>query len=191
MSVSWRQLPEPARTIGATVTDAVSAARATDPAALRHAAERLVSASAVRAAPASQEQVGVVLGAVLRSLLEETHPDGLSGEDVQAVLEDCVRSAASWFPTVDIEVLVILLTGALGIHQVDPRPSDPQPDSPPDFQPDVVEAGGAPRRLGALEVASHAPLLLADLLAVSGRPLSGHLDAAFAEIYRAETIEMP
>jgi hypothetical protein len=34
-------------------------------------------------------------------------------------------------------------------------------------------------------------LLIADLLAVSGRPLSRYLDAAFAEIYRAETIEMP
>jgi hypothetical protein len=175
-------LPEPARTIAATLIDAVSAAHTTDPAALQHAAERLVSVSA--AAPAGQEQVGVVLGAVLRSLLEETHPDGLSGEDVQAVLEDCVRSAAGWFPAVDIEVLVILLTGALGIHQPDTRP-------PGDLRPEESEPAPEPRRLSAPEIASHAPLLIADLLAVSGRPLSRYLDAAFAEIYRAETIEMP
>jgi hypothetical protein len=100
------------------------------------------------------------------------------------VLEDCVRSAAGWFPAVDAEVLVILLAGALGIHQPDAIP-------PGDLRPEDPEPAPEPRRLSALEVASHAPLLIADLLAGSGRPLSRYLDAAFAEIYRAETIEMP
>jgi hypothetical protein len=44
---------------------------------------------------------------------------------------------------------------------------------------------------GAAEVAAHGPLLVADLLAAAGRPLAGYLDAALAEIARAETIEMP
>jgi hypothetical protein len=175
-------LPEPARTIAATLTDAVAGARVADLEALQRAAERLVSVST--AAPGGQEYVAVALGAVLRSLLEETHPDGLSGEDVQTVLEDCVRSAAGWFPAVDAEVLVILLAGALGIHQPDAIP-------PGDLRPEDPEPAPEPRRLSALEVASHAPLLIADLLAGSGRPLSRYLDAAFAEIYRAETIEMP
>src|SRR2546422_952004 len=37
----------------------------------------------------------------------------------------------------------------------------------------------------------HAPLLIADLLAAGQRPLGGYLDAAFTEIARAETMEMP
>jgi hypothetical protein len=42
-----------------------------------------------------------------------------------------------------------------------------------------------------MDVALHAPLLVADLLSLSERRLAGYLDAAFTEIARAETVEMP
>jgi hypothetical protein len=40
-------------------------------------------------------------------------------------------------------------------------------------------------------MARHAPLLIADLLAARGAGPSSYLEAAFAEIARAETMEMP
>jgi hypothetical protein len=55
----------------------------------------------------------------------------------------------------------------------------------------VHEAHEEPRPLDALDVARHAPLLVADLLTTSGSSLTGYLDAALAEIARAETVEMP
>jgi hypothetical protein len=161
MNSASRRLPEPARAIAAAVTDAVAAARSRDAAALREAAERL--------AALDRAQVGVVLGAVVRSLLEELHPDGLTGDDVRSVLEGCLRAAVDWLPGIDGGVLVVLLTGALGVH-------DPDEERRP---------------VGALDVARHAPLLVADLLAAADRPLAGYLDAAFAEIARAEMVELP
>jgi hypothetical protein len=158
---SWRYLPEPARAVATTVTDAVAAACERDPDGYREVAARL--------AALNSEQVAVVVGAVVRSLLEELHPDGLDGDDLRAVLERCVRSTLDWLPSVDVDVLVVLLTGALGVHQSE------------------AEA----RVLAPLDVALHAPLLLADLLSVAGRPLAGYLTAALAEVARAETVEMP
>lgn len=143
------------------VTDAVAAARAADAEAFGPAVVQL--------ATLNPEQVGLVLGAVVRSLLEDLHADGLSGEDVQAVLERCVRSASAWLPAVEPDVIVVLLVGALGVH---PAEDDPRPPVPPD-------------------VARHAPLLVADLLVAADRPLVPYLAAAFAEIARSETIEMP
>jgi hypothetical protein len=161
MSVRWRELPRPARAIAVSADAAVSAVMSRDPAAFESAAGQL--------AALGPEQVGLVLGAVVRSLLEDIHPDGLAGDDVQAVLERCARAAAQWLPRVDPGVLVVLLTGALGVH----------------------EAHEEPRPLDALDVARHAPLLVADLLTTSGSSLTGYLDAALAEIARAETVEMP
>jgi hypothetical protein len=43
----------------------------------------------------------------------------------------------------------------------------------------------------AAAYAWHAPLLIVDLLATGRRRLDGYLDGAFAEIARAETMEMP
>ena len=40
-------------------------------------------------------------------------------------------------------------------------------------------------------MARHAPLLVADLLAVTGRPLADYLDAALAEIFIVQTMELP
>lgn len=165
---SWRSLPEPARSIAGTVTDAVAAARDTDRAAFEEATGRLAALDG--------EQVGLVLGAVVRTLLEDLHPDGLSGEDVHDTLTACVGSAAAWYPGVNPHALVVVLTGALGVH--------PAPDS--DLDPD-----DRPPPVAPADIAHHAPLLVADLLTASGRRLAGYLDAAFADIARAELNEMP
>ena len=111
-------------------------------------------------------KVAVVLGWAVRSLLEELHPDGMDGEDVRAVLTGCTTAAGAWESEVDPSVLLVALTGALGMS--DP---DEQPALPPE------------------PVARNATLLLAFLL--GERPLARYLDAAFAELRRAETIEMP
>ena len=158
----WRHLPAPARAIANTVTWAVDAAQARDPGAFDEAATQL--------AALEPERVGLVLGAVVRSLLEELHPDGLDGDDVRAVLDRCVRAAAEWQRDVDPHVVAMLLTGALGVHQ---------------------EADDKAARPGPGQLARHAPLLVADLLAAARRPLAGYLATAFAEIERAETVESP
>lgn len=113
---------------------------------------------------AAADRAGLVLGGAVRLLLEEGHPDGLDGDDVRQVLERCVRSAATWWSEVDPHVLLVLLAGALGVYD----PGDD--DNPPD----------------PAAVARHAPLLVADLLAVTGRPFADYLSAAFAEVARTE-----
>ena len=161
MTTSWRQLPPVPRAIATAAVETVTAARSDDPVAFQQAASRL--------AALDREQVGLVLGAVVRSLLEDLHPGGLSGDDIQDVLARCVSASAACFPAVDANVLLVLLAGSLGIH---PDEEDPRPVS-------------------ALEMSSHAPLLIATLLGPSGRSFTAHLDAAFAEIARSEIVEMP
>src|SRR5215217_4575059 len=100
-------LPEPARSIAAAATETIAAARAADRAAFVAGAARLDALDG--------EQVGLVLGAVTRALLEELHPDGLTGDDARAVLAHCARSAVEWYPPVDGDALVVVLTGALGV----------------------------------------------------------------------------
>lgn len=151
-------LPPAARAIAAAVTDAVTAARAADAGSFAEAVGRLAAADAQR--------VSLVLGLVVRALLEERHPDGLDGEDLRAVLERCTRAGAAWDSGVDPAVLVVVLTGALGL-------------SDPDEQPPVPPA----------EVARNATLLATDLL--GPRELAPRLAAALAERQRAETVEMP
>ncbi|GIG87044.1 hypothetical protein [Plantactinospora endophytica] len=149
------------RAIGQATARAVEAARAHDQAALDEAAGDLAALPA--------EQVGLVLGAVLRMLLEQAHPDGLAGEDVQAVLVRCARSNAGWLSGLDVGVLALLLTGALGVHQM----ADEVPTADP------------------AAVARHAPLLVADLLTVAGGAVGDYLTAALDEIAVAETMELP
>lgn len=150
--------PRVVRVIGESVTAAVGTARAGDAAGFGEAVGRL---SAV-----DPSKVAVVLGWAVRSLLEELHPDGLDGEDVRAVLTGCTTAAGIWESDVDPTVLLVVLTGALGM-------------SDPDEEPALPPAA----------VARNATLLLAYLL--GERPLARYLDAAFAELERAETIEMP
>ncbi|WP_432836726.1 hypothetical protein [Dactylosporangium sp. CA-092794] len=152
MTTTWRHLPPVARAIAVAAVEAVDAARAHDPEAYPAAVDRL--------AALDPEQTGRVLGAVVRALLEERHPDGLDGDDVRAALEHAVRAAGAW-RDVDPQVMVVLLIGALGIHETD----EESPVTP-------------------LALAAHAPLLIADLL--QSRGLDGYLESAFAEIQRAE-----
>lgn len=154
-------LPPPAGALVAAVRDAVRAAQARDDGAFAAASTRL--------AALDPEQVRLVLGSVVRSLLEERHPDGLDADDVQAALEGCVRSASGWLPSVDADALVVVVTGALGVH--DPERTE--------------------RLVTATEIAVSAPLLVATLLDGALRPVAAHLADAVDEIARAQTVEMP
>jgi hypothetical protein len=144
--------------LAAEITAAVEAARRADAEPFRDAVARLSTVDPSR--------IAVLLGWVVRSLLEERHPDGLDGEDLRAVLTGCATAAGSWESGLDPEVLLIVLTGALGLAD-------------PDEQPRVPPAA----------VAATASLLVAYLL--GPRRLTPYLDGALAELRRAETIEMP
>jgi len=154
MEQNWRHLPSPARPLAAAAFVAVEAAQRHDEAALAAAADDLAALD-----PA---QTGLVLGTLVRVLLENTHPDGLDGEAVRAVLERSVRSAAAWQPEVDPHVLLLLLAGALGVTE--------EGDGTPPPKLDVL--------------ARHAALLTADLL--GPRPPAPFLEATFTEIQRAQ-----
>jgi hypothetical protein len=143
------------------ITEAVEAASAQDADRFALAAERL--------AAQDLQRLVLVQAWVLRSLLEELHPDGLSSADAQDVLRRCVLSTAQWHATADPGVLVQVLAGALGLSD-----------------PDEAAAAAGPAALS-----SGAALLIADLLSEAGGPLAGYLDAALAELERAETIELP
>ncbi|WP_326561341.1 hypothetical protein [Micromonospora sp. NBC_01796] len=125
--------------------------------------------AAVELAARNPEQVGLVLGGVVRMLLEEVHPDGLDSDDLQVVLKRCAVDNIGWFPELDPTVLVLLLTAALGVH--------PSEEEAPRVEPAAM--------------ARHAPLLVADLLAVTRRPLADYLDASLAEIFVVQTNELP
>ena len=153
MTNDWRHLPAPARPIAAATQAAVAAATARDREALASAVEDLAAQD-----PA---HTGLILGTAVRVLLEDTHPDGLDGDDVRGVLEQCVRSAGEWQPDVDPHVVLILLAGALGVLEDDGEP-------PP--KPEVL--------------ARHAALLLAGQL--EQRPVAHYLTAALGEIERAQ-----
>jgi hypothetical protein len=216
---SWKELRGPARSIGTAIGRAVEAVGDRDRDAYDSAADEL--------AASLPEYSGQVLGALVRTLLEEHHPDGLDSDDIQIVLGRCYRAAAQWLPLdrLDVTTLVAVLASALGIHEPgvtyedvmgppvasgddwagDPtgghvvggaggaqpgRGSGGHPDRPPAGAPpsDEIVPSQVPT---AAAYAWHAPLLIADLLATGRRRLDGYLDAAFTEIARAETMEMP
>ena len=153
MTTSWRHLPVAARPIAAATEAAVTAARARDSEAMAKAVGDLGTSD-----PA---QVGLILGTGVRLLLEDQHADGLTGDDVRTVLQSCVRTAAEWQRDVDPHVVLILLAGALGVHDDDGAP-------PPD--PEVL--------------ARHAVLLIADQL--GDRSIRDYLDRSLGEIERAQ-----
>jgi hypothetical protein len=128
-------------------------------------AGRALDLTSARLATLDAEQVRLVLSGVLRPLLEDLHPDGLTGDDLRAAVEGCLRRVAGWAPAADPQVLVVVLAGAFGVH----------PDD--EARPEAAAA----------EAARHACLLVADLLAASGTRLRPYLDAAFVEIARAQT----
>jgi len=148
----WRHLPAPARPIAAATDAAVVAAR-------DHDTEALTSAVGDLAAQ-DQAQVGLILGTTVRLLLELTHPDGLDGDDIRTVLEQSVRSAAAWQPEVDPHVVLVLLAGALGVHD----------EEEPAVKPEAL--------------ARHSTLLIAHLL--GPRALPELMTMALGEIERAQ-----
>lgn len=153
-------LPPAARTLAKAVTESVGAAAREDAEAMRAATAELAALDGERA--------GVLMGSVMRMLLEERHPDGLDGDDIRTVLDDCARWALAWLPETDPHALLIILAGALGIH----------PDDHDEVERPTPHA-----------LAQHAPLLISRLL--HPRPLDRYLAAAFADIARSELMEAP
>jgi hypothetical protein len=156
-------LPAAARAVDAATRDAVAAAQAQDVAGFEDAVNRL--------AAAEPEHVRLVLGAVVRDLLEDLFPDGLAADDLLDLIKAAARRAFAWYPSIDVEALVVVLTGALGVHEPDEEP----------------------RRWTPLEVARHAPLFVTELLAqpATHRTLPDYLAQAFARRQQAELNEMP
>lgn len=155
--MNLRDLPPTARAVAGAITGAVAAAAAQDITELRTAATEL-----------SLVDNDTALGQATRYVLEDLHPDGLDGDDIRAVLEQCTKSALAWLPETDPHVLLVVLAGALGIH------------------PDEHEGVPRPTRT---ELAMHAPVLLAYLLSGANKPLEPYLTRAFKEIARTETMD--
>ena len=153
-----RDLPPAARAVATRVAAAVSAAADADTSAFQSAAADLETLDSAH--------VGVLLGGVIRMVLEEQHPDGVDGDDLRAVLDGCTQWALRWLPAVDPEVLLVIIAGALGVHP--------------------EEADGIDRP-GPAALAQHAPLLVAYLL--GPRSVDRYVSAAYAEIARAETMD--
>ena len=123
-------------------------------------------AALARLALLDAPRVSNVTGAVVRRLLEQHHPGGLAGDDVGQVLS-AAAARAGWLPDLDATVLLVVVCGSLGL--LDPEDQ--------------------PAALSPAAVLRHAAVLIASLLA--GASLESTLDAALAELRRAETIELP
>lgn len=190
--LSWNQF-EPSRTVGRAIVAAVRAAARADDAEYPQLCAELAAVH-----PATS---GLVLGAVIRMLLEDKHAGGLDGDDIREVLRRCHADTAPWLPSaaVSTPVLIAVVSSALGIHEPGVTYQEllatataPTEWSDPDLGgSDGSRPATAERPPTAAEYAWHAPLLIASLLASGGDLLDHHLDAAFAEIARAETMELP
>ncbi|WP_072807169.1 hypothetical protein [Rhodococcoides yunnanense] len=149
--------PPTVRAIAVATDEAVIAARARS---VEGFADAVLTLSSEDAA-----QVGSIHAEMVRSLLEELHPDGLTGEDVQDVLSLTVRSAAEWNPNLDVPGFVEVLTGALGVADTEEVRPRPRPE--------------------------HAVLIIVNLLARRKGSAEVYIRRAVAEIQRAQTMEMP
>jgi hypothetical protein len=142
---------------------------------------------------AAEPAGGRVLGDVLRSMLEDTHPDGFNSDDITLVVGRCYRTAVAWLPPerVDVTMLLAALAGALGIHEPGityqaldlPRANADEYRDPDDTVP--VKPPAWP------DYAWHAPLLVADLLPFAPATLAGYLQTTFAEYAREAREEQP
>ncbi len=159
VSAAYGSWPAPARTMARAIDAAVAVARAAEVDAFTEASVQLVRLD--------RGQLIVLLGAVVRDLLEQAHPDGLDADDAEQVLDSCLRTAA-WYPQLDRDAAIHALTGALGVSEVDES-----------------MAAGEPA------VLIHGVLLIADQLATLDRTLPPLLDAALRELMRAQTVELP
>ncbi len=195
--MSWKDLPGP-RAIGTAITHATDAATAGDADAYDTAVTELTALPTV--------PTGIVLSAIIRTLLEEQHPDGLDSDDIQAALARCYATTVTWLPLdrVDIPTLVAVLASSLGIHEPGVTyddvtgPARPTEDTWRD--PETATTIGAnpdpdtqvPHRVpNAAAYAWHAPLLLADLATNSRHRLPHYLDAVFTDLAREQSMEQP
>ncbi|MDJ0393747.1 hypothetical protein QMK17_10435 [Rhodococcus sp. G-MC3] len=149
--------PPTVRAIATATDHAVTAARARSNADFADAVGALASEDAAR--------VGLIHAEIVRSLLEELHSDGLTGENVQDALASTVRSAAQWIPDLDVPGFVEVLTGALGVADAEEKRPAPRPE--------------------------HAVLIITDLLVRRKASAEIYIRRAVAEVRRAQTIEMP
>ena len=115
------------------------------------------------------EQVAAVQFRVIRELLETLHPDGLDGDDVSEVLRHCARAAAPWWQGLDVQFLAVVITGALGVAEVEETPR------------------GRDHRV----VIESSVLVIVDLAATAKVATKDYIARAVGDIARAETIEMP
>jgi hypothetical protein len=161
VTAGYRSWPPAARAMAVAVDAAVTAAQAGDAAAFGDATAELSGLD--------REQLAVLLGTVTRDLLERSHPDGLDSDDAARVLHSCLRAAAAWYEPLDGDLVIVALTGALGIT--------PDPDEEP------APPGPA--------VVAHGLLLIADQLTLLGQALPPVLDGALRELMRAQTVELP
>ncbi|MBM4634885.1 hypothetical protein [Prescottella equi] len=162
MGTSWpAEWPTTPRQIAVTTDAAINAARSADGEQFVEKIENL------RLLPF--EQVTLVHAGVVRALLEDLHPDGFSGDDIQDALTRVAGAALVWLPGLDISALAAVLTGSLGL----------------------TEMSDDAQRIGQSEYLRSAVLVMTDLLATADASPYGYLKAAIAEIARAETVEMP
>jgi hypothetical protein len=101
-------------------------------------------------------------------VLERSHPDGLDAEGAEESLQSCIRFAAGWYQQLDVDPLILALTGALDVAE--------QEDGP------VVSQSA---------VLIHGLLLISDQLLTLDQKLEPLLDSALRELRRAQTIELP
>lgn len=160
MTARYQSWPEPARTMARAIDATVSAAQAGE---ADDFAAGLADLNRV-----DRAQLAVLLGAVMRDLLERAHPDGLDADDVEQLLDSCIKATTPWFGLLDTDALVRALTGALDITD---------PDDAPEL------AGPA--------VVTHGLLLIADQLSTMNQALPAVLELALQELMRAQTVEMP
>lgn len=113
------------------------------------------------------QQVRALLHHVTLDLLERSYPDGLTGEDVRLVFDATVAATATWLPDLDPQALALVLTGALSVHEEDAPPIDWS------------------SLLTACVTVTHV------LLSQAGVAVEEVVDAAFVELHRAQTIELP
>jgi hypothetical protein len=176
-------IPEPARDFVRILTRTVDTAISGDDVATYDSATAQL---------ATQPAGGRVLGDVLRSLLEDIHPDGLSSEDITLVIGRCYRAAAAWLPPerVDVTVMLAALASALGIHE--PGVTYEQLNLPHSDADGYGDGDDVPVKPPTWpDYAWHAPLLIADLLRVAPATLDSYLETSFAEYAREAREELP
>jgi hypothetical protein len=177
-------IPVPARDFVRAITQAVATAISDNEVA---AYDRAIAQLTL------QPAAGRVLGDMLRSLLEDTHPDGFDSGDITLVVGRCYRAAVAWLPPerVDVTTLLAALAGALGIHEPGitydalnlPRATTDEYRDPEDTV--SVKPPAWP------DYAWHAPLLVADLMPFAPATLGGYLESTFAEYTREAREELP